>query len=81
MTALCLLWYGKYCTFTNELFYLFYYLQPETEEKSMTYDNIGPNVCMGDHKVCNPVFVMHLCVSLSLWPQVYCYEHVSGCQF
>lgn len=26
-------------------------LQPENEEKSVVYDNIGPNVCMGDHKV------------------------------
>lgn len=26
-------------------------LQPESEEKSVVYDNIGPNVCMGDHKV------------------------------
>ncbi|XP_035387266.1 inositol polyphosphate-5-phosphatase A isoform X1 [Electrophorus electricus] len=29
-------------------------LKPETEEKSIIYDNIGPNVCMGDHK---PVFL------------------------
>ncbi|KAM9476399.1 inositol polyphosphate-5-phosphatase A isoform 2-T2 [Clarias gariepinus] len=29
-------------------------VKPETEEKSITYDNIGPNVCMGDHK---PVFL------------------------
>ncbi|KAL7889805.1 hypothetical protein AOLI_G00020630 [Acnodon oligacanthus] len=29
-------------------------LKPETDEKSITYDNIGPNVCMGDHK---PVFL------------------------
>eukprot|EP00064_Thunnus_orientalis_P002617 superscaffoldBa00000197_g2624 len=29
-------------------------LQPENEEKSIVYDNIGPNVCMGDHK---PVFL------------------------
>ncbi|KAI5617384.1 type I inositol 1,4,5-trisphosphate 5-phosphatase, partial [Silurus asotus] len=28
--------------------------KPETEEKSIIYDNIGPNVCMGDHK---PVFL------------------------
>uniref|UniRef100_A0A671V247 inositol-polyphosphate 5-phosphatase n=1 Tax=Sparus aurata TaxID=8175 RepID=A0A671V247_SPAAU len=26
-------------------------LKPENEEKSVVYDNIGPNVCMGDHKV------------------------------
>ncbi|TSK22641.1 Type I inositol 1,4,5-trisphosphate 5-phosphatase [Bagarius yarrelli] len=25
-------------------------VKPETEEKSITYDNIGPNACMGDHK-------------------------------
>ncbi|GAA6083343.1 inositol polyphosphate-5-phosphatase A isoform X1 [Tachysurus ichikawai] len=25
-------------------------VKPEAEEKSITYDNIGPNVCMGDHK-------------------------------
>ncbi|KAA8584050.1 hypothetical protein FQN60_015258, partial [Etheostoma spectabile] len=24
--------------------------KPENEEKSIVYDNIGPNVCMGDHK-------------------------------
>ncbi|XP_037829611.1 inositol polyphosphate-5-phosphatase A isoform X1 [Kryptolebias marmoratus] len=30
------------------------FLKPENEEKSLTYDNIGPNVCMGDHK---PVFL------------------------
>uniref|UniRef100_A0A3Q3W328 inositol-polyphosphate 5-phosphatase n=1 Tax=Mola mola TaxID=94237 RepID=A0A3Q3W328_MOLML len=29
-------------------------LKPENEEKSIIYDNIGPNVCMGDHK---PVFL------------------------
>ncbi|XP_057704857.1 inositol polyphosphate-5-phosphatase A-like isoform X2 [Corythoichthys intestinalis] len=29
-------------------------LKPENEEKSITYDNIGANVCMGDHK---PVFL------------------------
>ncbi|KAI4874893.1 hypothetical protein NFI96_034466 [Prochilodus magdalenae] len=29
-------------------------IKPETEEKSITYDNIGPSVCMGDHK---PVFL------------------------
>ncbi|TWW78001.1 Type I inositol 1,4,5-trisphosphate 5-phosphatase [Takifugu flavidus] len=29
-------------------------LKPESEEKSVVYDNIGPNVCMGDHK---PVFL------------------------
>lgn len=29
-------------------------LKPENEEKSVVYDNIGPNVCMGDHK---PVFL------------------------
>uniref|UniRef100_A0AAR2LRY4 inositol-polyphosphate 5-phosphatase n=1 Tax=Pygocentrus nattereri TaxID=42514 RepID=A0AAR2LRY4_PYGNA len=29
-------------------------LKPETDEKLLTYDNIGPNVCMGDHK---PVFL------------------------
>uniref|UniRef100_A0A8B9JQJ7 inositol-polyphosphate 5-phosphatase n=1 Tax=Astyanax mexicanus TaxID=7994 RepID=A0A8B9JQJ7_ASTMX len=29
-------------------------LKPETDEKSITYDNIGANVCMGDHK---PVFL------------------------
>ncbi|CAL9687343.1 unnamed protein product [Knipowitschia caucasica] len=28
--------------------------KPENEEKSIVYDNIGPNVCMGDHK---PVFL------------------------
>uniref|UniRef100_A0AAQ6IF35 inositol-polyphosphate 5-phosphatase n=1 Tax=Anabas testudineus TaxID=64144 RepID=A0AAQ6IF35_ANATE len=26
-------------------------LKPENEERSTVYDNIGPNVCMGDHKV------------------------------
>lgn len=25
--------------------------QSESEEKVVTYDHIGPNVCMGDHKV------------------------------
>uniref|UniRef100_A0A1A8Q2M0 inositol-polyphosphate 5-phosphatase n=1 Tax=Nothobranchius rachovii TaxID=451742 RepID=A0A1A8Q2M0_9TELE len=30
------------------------FLKPENEEKSVVYDNIGPNVCMGDHK---PVFL------------------------
>lgn len=25
--------------------------QSECEEKVVTYDHIGPNVCMGDHKV------------------------------
>ncbi|CAG6017927.1 unnamed protein product [Menidia menidia] len=25
-------------------------LKLENEEKSVVYDNIGPNVCMGDHK-------------------------------
>ncbi|XP_061546707.1 inositol polyphosphate-5-phosphatase A-like isoform X2 [Phycodurus eques] len=29
-------------------------LKPENEEKSLVYDNIGANVCMGDHK---PVFL------------------------
>ncbi|XP_054654071.1 inositol polyphosphate-5-phosphatase A-like isoform X1 [Dunckerocampus dactyliophorus] len=29
-------------------------LKPENEEKSLIYDNIGPSVCMGDHK---PVFL------------------------
>ncbi|XP_047207086.1 inositol polyphosphate-5-phosphatase A-like isoform X1 [Girardinichthys multiradiatus] len=29
-------------------------VKPENEEKSIVYDNIGPNVCMGDHK---PVFL------------------------
>ncbi|KAM9365244.1 inositol polyphosphate-5-phosphatase A isoform 2-T3 [Pholidichthys leucotaenia] len=29
-------------------------LKPENEEKSVVYDNIGPKVCMGDHK---PVFL------------------------
>ncbi|XP_034041263.1 inositol polyphosphate-5-phosphatase A-like isoform X1 [Thalassophryne amazonica] len=29
-------------------------LKPENEDKSVVYDNIGPNVCMGDHK---PVFL------------------------
>ncbi|KAG1963063.1 inositol polyphosphate-5-phosphatase A [Pimephales promelas] len=29
-------------------------MKPENEEKSITYDNIGPNVCMGDHK---PVYL------------------------
>uniref|UniRef100_A0A672HRV5 inositol-polyphosphate 5-phosphatase n=1 Tax=Salarias fasciatus TaxID=181472 RepID=A0A672HRV5_SALFA len=29
-------------------------IKPENEEKSIVYDNIGPNVCMGDHK---PVFL------------------------
>lgn len=27
------------------------YFQSESEEKVATYDHIGPNVCMGDHKV------------------------------
>ncbi|XP_020564898.2 type I inositol 1,4,5-trisphosphate 5-phosphatase isoform X1 [Oryzias latipes] len=30
------------------------FFKPENEEKSVTYDNIGANVCMGDHK---PVFL------------------------
>ncbi|MBN3288499.1 I5P1 phosphatase, partial [Polyodon spathula] len=29
-------------------------LKPENDEKAVVYDNIGPNVCMGDHK---PVFL------------------------
>ncbi|XP_051508340.1 inositol polyphosphate-5-phosphatase A-like [Myxocyprinus asiaticus] len=29
-------------------------IKSENEEKSITYDNIGPNVCMGDHK---PVYL------------------------
>uniref|UniRef100_A0A3Q3LQW7 inositol-polyphosphate 5-phosphatase n=1 Tax=Mastacembelus armatus TaxID=205130 RepID=A0A3Q3LQW7_9TELE len=29
-------------------------LKPENEERAIVYDNIGPNVCMGDHK---PVFL------------------------
>ncbi|XP_073690615.1 inositol polyphosphate-5-phosphatase A-like [Garra rufa] len=29
-------------------------IKPENEEKSITYDTIGPNVCMGDHK---PVYL------------------------
>uniref|UniRef100_A0A672Q0P8 inositol-polyphosphate 5-phosphatase n=1 Tax=Sinocyclocheilus grahami TaxID=75366 RepID=A0A672Q0P8_SINGR len=29
-------------------------VKPENEEKLITYDNIGPNVCMGDHK---PVYL------------------------
>uniref|UniRef100_A0A9J8C7T8 inositol-polyphosphate 5-phosphatase n=1 Tax=Cyprinus carpio carpio TaxID=630221 RepID=A0A9J8C7T8_CYPCA len=29
-------------------------VKPENEEKSITYDNIGPSVCMGDHK---PVYL------------------------
>lgn len=62
---------------------LIYYSQPETEEKTITYDNIGPSVCMGDHKVCNPDFVMNLCVSMtmSLWLQMYGCQHVSECVF
>lgn len=28
--------------------------QSESEEKVVTYDHIGPNVCMGDHKVMCP---------------------------
>ena len=31
--------------------FLFVSQQPENEERSIVYDNIGPNVCMGDHKV------------------------------
>lgn len=27
------------------------YPQPEDEERMVVYNNIGPNVCMGDHKV------------------------------
>lgn len=34
--------------------------QSESEEKVVTYDHIGPNVCMGDHKVTWPS-----CLSLS----------------
>lgn len=30
---------------------LHFFSQPENEEKYLVYDNIGPNVCMGDHKV------------------------------
>uniref|UniRef100_A0A8C8DLN1 inositol-polyphosphate 5-phosphatase n=1 Tax=Oryzias sinensis TaxID=183150 RepID=A0A8C8DLN1_9TELE len=30
------------------------FFKPENEEKTVTYDNIGANVCMGDHK---PVFL------------------------
>ncbi|CDQ68725.1 unnamed protein product [Oncorhynchus mykiss] len=30
------------------------YRKPENEEKNLVYDNIGPNVCMGDHK---PVYL------------------------
>lgn len=38
-------------------------LQPENEEKSIVYDNIGPNVCMGDHKVTQP----HSLCAIVLW--------------
>lgn len=42
-------------------------LQPENEEKSVVYDNIGPNVCMGDHKVTTgAVSSSSLCV-IVLW--------------
>lgn len=36
-------------------------LQPENEEKSVVYDNIGPNVCMGDHKVTTRPHCVCLC--------------------
>uniref|UniRef100_A0AAX7UKZ3 inositol-polyphosphate 5-phosphatase n=1 Tax=Astatotilapia calliptera TaxID=8154 RepID=A0AAX7UKZ3_ASTCA len=38
-------------------------LKPENEEKSIVYDNIGPNVCMGDHKVTQPHSLSVTCVS------------------
>lgn len=38
-------------------------LQPESEEKSVVYDNIGPNVCMGDHKVKIKEFQIKVCVA------------------
>uniref|UniRef100_A0A669CK42 inositol-polyphosphate 5-phosphatase n=1 Tax=Oreochromis niloticus TaxID=8128 RepID=A0A669CK42_ORENI len=38
-------------------------LKPENEEKSIVYDNIGPNVCMGDHKVTQPHSLCAICVS------------------
>lgn len=41
-------------------------LQPENEEKSIVYDNIGSNVCMGDHKVTTPSLTLCDCVAL-LW--------------
>lgn len=41
-------------------------LQPESEEKSVVYDNIGPNVCMGDHKV--KTFSSQVClINISRW--------------
>lgn len=33
------------------------FFQSESEEKVVTYDHIGPNVCMGDHKVTCPCCV------------------------
>lgn len=38
--------------------------QPENEEKTVVYNNIGPNVCMGDHKVTVQLHSPSLCVFL-----------------
>lgn len=38
------------------------YPQPENEEKLVIYNNIGPNVCMGDHKVTSQINSPSLCV-------------------
>lgn len=46
----CDKWNMLFLTLTSPTVW-FVSLQPENEEKSIMYDNIGANVCMGDHKV------------------------------
>lgn len=41
------------------------YPQPENEEKLVVYNNIGPNVCMGDHKVTKRTASLSISVCLS----------------
>lgn len=36
--------------------FIYFFSQPENEEKNLVYDNIGPNVCMGDHKVTSQAY-------------------------
>ncbi|KAK1164384.1 inositol polyphosphate-5-phosphatase A-like isoform X1, partial [Acipenser oxyrinchus oxyrinchus] len=43
-------------------------LKPENDEKAVVYDNIGPNVCMGDHK---PVFLsFRIAAGAVMWEKV-----------
>lgn len=52
-------------------------LQPENEEKSVVYDNIGPNVCMGDHKVTTHLHCVWSCCGWSgeEWEGIYSQRH------